>query len=240
MGQLHRFLGLSVGIDRPRRLDARARSARSTTATSRTAPTTSSASTTSATTWSSSIEDQVQRGQRYQSWSPHYFAIVDEVDSILIDEARTPLIISGRAADAAELYYQFARVVRGLQRDRDYEVDEAKRTVVPDRGGHRARRGGARRREPLRERPPELRAPAPAGAARQGAVQARRRLHRPGRRGEDRRRVHRPHPRRPPLERRSAPGRRGQGGREDQGGEPDPRDGHAAELLPHVREALAA
>ena len=42
-------------------------------------------------------------------WSPHYFAIVDEVDSILIDEARTPLIISGRAADAAELYYQFAR-----------------------------------------------------------------------------------------------------------------------------------
>ena len=67
--------------------------------------------------------------------SPHYFAIVDEVDSILIDEARTPLIISGRATDAAELYYQFARVVRGLQRDRDYEVDEAKRTVVPTEEG---------------------------------------------------------------------------------------------------------
>ncbi|HET9728952.1 MAG TPA: preprotein translocase subunit SecA, partial [Acidimicrobiia bacterium] len=81
------------------------------------------------------IEDQVQRGMREQSWSPHYFAIVDEVDSILIDEARTPLIISGRAADAAELYYQFARIVRGLQRDRDYEVDEAKRTVVPTEEG---------------------------------------------------------------------------------------------------------
>ncbi|MDQ1382475.1 MAG: preprotein translocase subunit SecA, partial [Actinomycetota bacterium] len=71
------------------------------------------------------INEQVQRGLRNQSWSPHFFSIVDEVDSILIDEARTPLIISGRAADAAELYYQFARVAKGLQRDRDYEVDEA-------------------------------------------------------------------------------------------------------------------
>ena len=60
------------------------------------------------------------------------------------------------------------------------------------------------------------------------------------RRGEDRRRVHRPHPRGPPLERRSAPGRRGQGGRAHQGGEPDARHGHAAELLPHVRQARRA
>jgi preprotein translocase subunit SecA len=81
------------------------------------------------------ISDQVQRGLRNQSWGAHFFGIVDEVDSILIDEARTPLIISGRAADAAELYYQFARVVRGLQRDRDYEADEAKRTVVPTEEG---------------------------------------------------------------------------------------------------------
>jgi preprotein translocase subunit SecA len=82
-----------------------------------------------------SVEEQVQRGMRNLGWSPHYFAIVDEVDSILIDEARTPLIISGRAADAAELYYQFARVVRGLQVERDYEVDEAKKTVVPTEDG---------------------------------------------------------------------------------------------------------
>jgi preprotein translocase subunit SecA len=72
-------------------------------------------------------EDQVQRG--------HLFAIVDEVDSILVDEARTPLIISGPADDAQQLYYQFARIVRGLQPERDYEVDEAKKTVVPTEEG---------------------------------------------------------------------------------------------------------
>jgi preprotein translocase subunit SecA len=81
------------------------------------------------------IEQQVQRGHRDLTFKPHYYAIVDEIDSILIDEARTPLIISGRAQDAAELYYQFARIARGLQRDRDYEVDEAKRTVVPTEEG---------------------------------------------------------------------------------------------------------
>ena len=74
-----------------------------------------------------SLEEKVQRG--------HNFAIVDEVDSILIDEARTPLIISGRLADAAQLYYRFASVVRALTRDVDYEVDEAKRTVVPTEVG---------------------------------------------------------------------------------------------------------
>jgi preprotein translocase subunit SecA len=72
-------------------------------------------------------EDQVQRG--------HYFAIVDEVDSILVDEARTPLIISGPADDAQALYHQFARIVRPLQAERDYEVDEAKKTVVPTEEG---------------------------------------------------------------------------------------------------------
>jgi preprotein translocase subunit SecA len=80
-------------------------------------------------------EQQVQWGNRDRSRGSHFFAIVDEIDSILIDEARTPLIISGRATDAHEIYYQFARIVRGLQRDRDYEVDEAKRTVVPTEAG---------------------------------------------------------------------------------------------------------
>jgi preprotein translocase subunit SecA len=70
---------------------------------------------------------QVQRGFN--------FCIVDEVDSILIDEARTPLIISGRVADAAQLYYKFASITRGLRRDDDYEVDEEKRTVVPTEEG---------------------------------------------------------------------------------------------------------
>ncbi|HEX2192310.1 MAG TPA: preprotein translocase subunit SecA, partial [Acidimicrobiales bacterium] len=74
-----------------------------------------------------SRENMVQRG--------HVYAIVDEVDSILVDEARTPLIISGRVQDAAALYYKFASIVRTLQRDVDYEVDEEKRTVVPTESG---------------------------------------------------------------------------------------------------------
>ena len=73
------------------------------------------------------LADKVQRG--------HNYAIVDEVDSILIDEARTPLIISGRVADAAKLYYQFASIVRSLRRDVDYEVEEDKRVVVPLEAG---------------------------------------------------------------------------------------------------------
>ncbi|MBA2319362.1 MAG: preprotein translocase subunit SecA [Euzebyales bacterium] len=68
-------------------------------------------------------EDKVQRG--------HHFAIVDEVDSILIDEARTPLIISGPADQATEWYTVFAkRVVPRLSSDEHYEVDEGKRTVA--------------------------------------------------------------------------------------------------------------
>jgi preprotein translocase subunit SecA len=77
-----------------------------------------------------SVSDQVQRG--------HHYAIVDEVDSILVDEARTPLIISGAAEESAQWYYQFARIARGLQDERDYEVDEAKRTIgVTEEGVHR-------------------------------------------------------------------------------------------------------
>jgi preprotein translocase subunit SecA len=73
------------------------------------------------------LDEKVQRG--------HHFAIVDEVDSILIDEARTPLIISGRLADAAAMYYKFAAIVRTLDRDVDYEVDESKRIVFPTESG---------------------------------------------------------------------------------------------------------
>ena len=73
------------------------------------------------------LVDKTQRG--------HNYCIVDEVDSILIDEARTPLIISGRVADAAKLYYRFASIVRSLQRDVDYEVEEDKRVVVPLEAG---------------------------------------------------------------------------------------------------------
>ena len=57
------------------------------------------------------------------------FAVVDEVDSILIDEARVPLIISGQAEEATEKYYNFAKVVAPLEKDSDYEIDEKAKSV---------------------------------------------------------------------------------------------------------------
>jgi preprotein translocase subunit SecA len=68
------------------------------------------------------LEHTVQRG--------HHFAIVDEVDSILIDEARTPLIISGMVQDSAKWYQTFARIAPQLSRDEHYEVEEAKFQVA--------------------------------------------------------------------------------------------------------------
>ncbi|MCA1830749.1 MAG: preprotein translocase subunit SecA [Actinobacteria bacterium] len=78
-------------------------------------------------------EDRVQRG--------HFFGIVDEVDSILIDEARTPLIISGPAEESAKWYRTFARLVPRLKPEVHYEVDEKKRTVaVTEDGVHEVER----------------------------------------------------------------------------------------------------
>jgi preprotein translocase subunit SecA len=74
-------------------------------------------------------EDRVQRG--------HAFAIVDEVDSILIDEARTPLIISGAGTKSADTYKQFAKVVPRLKAEDDFEIDEAKRTIAITEDGLR-------------------------------------------------------------------------------------------------------
>ncbi len=67
-------------------------------------------------------EDRVQRG--------HNFAIIDEVDSILIDEARTPLIIAAPDAQSSEFYKAFARIAGNLEKDVDYEVDEKKKTIT--------------------------------------------------------------------------------------------------------------
>jgi preprotein translocase subunit SecA len=63
------------------------------------------------------------------------FAIVDEVDSILVDEARTPLIISGMPESAADIYYRFAAIVPRLRAGEDYEVDEKKKQVAPTESG---------------------------------------------------------------------------------------------------------
>ncbi|MCX6726035.1 MAG: preprotein translocase subunit SecA [Candidatus Shapirobacteria bacterium] len=67
------------------------------------------------------LEDQAQRG--------HAFAIVDEVDSILIDEARTPLIISAPDAEPTQKYYEFASLIKNLSADTDYAIDEKLKTA---------------------------------------------------------------------------------------------------------------
>ncbi len=74
-----------------------------------------------------SLEECVQRG--------HHFAIVDEVDSILIDEARTPLIISGPSEESTDKYYKIDKLIPRLVRDEDFQVDEKARTVVLQESG---------------------------------------------------------------------------------------------------------
>ena len=68
-----------------------------------------------------SVDSLVQRG--------HYFAIVDEVDSILIDEARTPLIISSQAGDSEDFYTKFYQIAKQLKKDADYTVDEKLKAI---------------------------------------------------------------------------------------------------------------
>ena len=126
MGQVHRFLGIEVGRVSPEIDDWQAK--KDAYASDVTYGTnTEFGFDYLRDNMARSLEHMVQRGHRY--------AIVDEVDSILIDEARTPLIISGPSSDSARLYYQFAGVARSLTRDSDYEVDEEKRTVAPTEEG---------------------------------------------------------------------------------------------------------
>jgi preprotein translocase subunit SecA len=119
MGRVHRFLGLNVGVILSGLTPAERRAAYA-------------ADITYGTNnefgfdylrdnMTHSLEDLVQRG--------HNFAIVDEVDSILIDEARTPLIISGPADGASNWYTEFARLAPLMEKDVHYEVDLRKRTI---------------------------------------------------------------------------------------------------------------
>ncbi len=126
MGQIHRFLGISVGRVSPE-IDGWDDK---------------KAAYNSDVTYGTNTEfgfdylrDNMARALEHMVQRGHKFAIVDEVDSILIDEARTPLIISGPSSESARLYYQFAGVARSLSRDVDYEVDEEKRTVAPTEDG---------------------------------------------------------------------------------------------------------
>jgi preprotein translocase subunit SecA len=120
MGSIFKFLGLTVGLIQPEmRPEQRSPAYRSDI------------------TYGTATEfgfdylrDNTARVKEHMVQTNHRFAIVDEVDSILIDEARTPLIISGPAEESAKWYRTFARVSPKLMRDDHYEVDEAKKTVA--------------------------------------------------------------------------------------------------------------
>jgi preprotein translocase subunit SecA len=119
MGRVHRFLGLEVGVILSQMSSAERRAAYHADITYGTNNELGFDYLRDNMAWS--LDDCVQRG--------HNFAIVDEVDSILIDEARTPLIISGPADQSSRWYGEFARLAPMLKRDVHYEVDERKRTV---------------------------------------------------------------------------------------------------------------
>jgi len=81
------------------------------------------------------LRDNMAMDPRYMVQRGHHYCIVDEVDSILIDEARTPLIISGRVGETAKWYRDFARIAQRLRIDTHYEVDEGKRQVITTEEG---------------------------------------------------------------------------------------------------------
>jgi len=119
MGRIHRFLGLKVGVILANMSPAERREAYLADITYGTNNEFGFDYLRDNMAWS--LEECVQRD--------HFFAVVDEVDSILIDEARTPLIISGPADKATKWYVEFANYVGKLQRDVHYEIDEKKKTV---------------------------------------------------------------------------------------------------------------
>ena len=125
MGGIHRFLGLTVGLIQ-----------------SGDDPTQRRPSYEADVTYGTNNEfgfdylrDNMAMGTENLSQRTHNYAIVDEVDSILVDEARTPLIISGRIGDTAKWYRDFARIVDGLREGDHYEIDEGKRQVLTTEDG---------------------------------------------------------------------------------------------------------
>jgi preprotein translocase subunit SecA len=126
MGQVHHFLGLTVGRVSPDIADFEEK---------RQAYAADLTYGTNTEFGFDYLRDNMARTRDAMVQRDHIYGIVDEVDSILIDEARTPLIISGPASESAKLYYQFAGIARTLSRDVDYEVDEEKRIVVPTEAG---------------------------------------------------------------------------------------------------------
>src|SRR5260221_9502971 len=127
MGRIYRFLGLSVGLIQANQRPEQRRPAYAADITYGTNNEFGFDYLRDNMAWTA--DDRVQRG--------HNFGVVDEVDSILIDEARTPLIISGPSEESAKWYRTFSALVPRLKPDVHYEVDEKKRTVaVTEEGVH--------------------------------------------------------------------------------------------------------
>ena len=134
MGQIHRFLGLTVGRVSPEIDDWQAK---------KDAYACDVTYGTNTEFGFDYLRDNMARSLEHMVQRGHAYAIVDEVDSILIDEARTPLIISGPVIGLGPALLPVRRhrpVARS--RDVDYEVDEEKRTVAPTEDGHREGRAG--------------------------------------------------------------------------------------------------
>ena len=124
MGKVHKFLGLTVGVSARDMSDEEKRAAYACDITYST---------------NSELGFDYLRDNRVQDISQkvqrgHNFAIVDEVDSILIDEARTPLIISGRGSKSNDMYYTAHRFVKGLNSD-DYDLDEKQKQIILTESG---------------------------------------------------------------------------------------------------------
>ncbi|GAA3759827.1 preprotein translocase subunit SecA [Spinactinospora alkalitolerans] len=119
MGRIYRFLGLEVGVIVPDMSAADRRKAYQADVTHGT----------NNEFGFDYLRDNMALSSKDRVQREHNFAIVDEVDSILIDEARTPLIISGPAEQNSRWYSEFAKIAPRLRRETDYEVDEKKRTV---------------------------------------------------------------------------------------------------------------
>ncbi len=201
------------------------------------------------------IKDCVQRG--------HYYAIVDEVDSILIDEARTPLIISGPTDQTTDKYARVRKIIPQLEMGEevewtdtrrqeelgirlaenekymsgDYFVDEKQRTIgVTDQGWETIEKALGIGNIADAENW-DLKHYVETGDQGARALQARCGLRGEGRRGDHRRHVYRAPDARAALERWTAPVGRGQGRREHPQGRPDAGDDHVPELLPAIPEA---
>ncbi|GAA4904850.1 preprotein translocase subunit SecA [Stackebrandtia albiflava] len=125
MGEIHRFLGLTVGVVSPGAGAAKHREAYNCDITYGT----------NNEFGFDYLRDNMARSKENRVQRGHNYAIVDEVDSILIDEARTPLIISGPAAHSKRWYEEFSKIVSRMQIGKHYEVDEAKNTVSVTEAG---------------------------------------------------------------------------------------------------------